>query len=366
MADETDDSQKTEDPSSRKLQRARSQGQVVQSREINTWFMLSAGAAIVLLLGPGIAAALQRTLAAFVALEPLADGGISWVLVRGRLVEVAAALVLPMLLAVGAALGGALVQTGLVFAADKFNFDLSRLSPLAGFKRLFSVRSLVDLLKNLAKVAVVAAILGWLVLPEFDRLAELPTIPVTALPAEIRRQVMKLTLAVLAVLTAIAMSDYLYQRFAFLRQMRMSKQEVKEEFRQAEGDPMVKARLRQIRMDRARRRMMAAVPTASVVVTNPTHFAVALKYEMGEKGAPRVVAKGQDLIAQRIREIAQDAEVPVVENPPLARALYAGVEIDREIPPEHYRAVAEIIGYVFRLKGKIKGPAVAPAASVVR
>lgn len=183
---------------------------------------------------------------------------------------------------------------------------------------------------------------------------------------EIYRLVLRLLLGVLAVLTVIAVGDYVYQRFSFMKSMRMSKQEVKEEHKQQEGDPMVRARLRQIRMERTRRRMMAAVPGASVVVTNPTHFAVALKYEMGAAGAPRVVAKGADLIAQKIREIAEENDVPIVENPPLARALYAGVEVDQEIPREHYRAVAEIIGYVFRLKGKIKGNAPAPAGSVLR
>jgi flagellar biosynthetic protein FlhB len=147
---------------------------------------------------------------------------------------------------------------------------------------------------------------------------------------------------------------------SFMRSMRMSKQEVKEENKQAEGDPVIRARLRAIRMNRARKRMMAAVPKASVVITNPTHYAVALQYEMGERGAPKVVAKGADLVAQKIREIAKEHDVPIVENPPLARALYAGVEIDREIPPEHYKAVAEIISYVFRLKGKLRPQA--PAA----
>ncbi len=129
---------------------------------------------------------------------------------------------------------------------------------------------------------------------------------------------------------------------------------MREEVKQSEGDPLIRARLRQIRMDRTRRRMMAAVPGASVVITNPTHYAVALKYELGAAGAPRLVAKGKDLIALKIREVAAENNVPVIENPPLARALHAGVEIDREIPPEHYKAVAEIIGYVFRLKGKLR------------
>jgi flagellar biosynthetic protein FlhB len=139
-----------------------------------------------------------------------------------------------------------------------------------------------------------------------------------------------------------------------MNSMRMSKQEVKEEYKQQEGDPFMKGKLRQIRTERARRRMMAAVPNASVIVTNPTHFAVALKYEMNSAGAPRLVAKGADLVAARIREVAREHGIPIVENPPVARALYATVELDQEVPPEHYKAVAEIISYVFRLKGKIR------------
>jgi flagellar biosynthetic protein FlhB len=157
-----------------------------------------------------------------------------------------------------------------------------------------------------------------------------------------------------AVLAGLAVFDYGYQYFDFRKSMRMSKQELKEEYKQTEGDPFIKAKLKQIRQERARKRMMAAVPDASVVITNPTHFAVALKYELGAQGAPKCVAKGADLIAARIREIAQENDVPLVENPPLARALYASVEVDQEIPPEHYKAVAEVISYIFRLKGKLK------------
>ena len=144
----------------------------------------------------------------------------------------------------------------------------------------------------------------------------------------------------------------MYQRFEFLKQMRMTKQEVKDELKQSDGDPLVRGRLRQIRADRARARMMAAVPTADVVVTNPTHFAVALKYESEIMSAPRVVAKGVDEVAFRIRELANDNDVPIVENPPLARALFATADLDDEVPSEHYRAVAEIISYVFQLKNR--------------
>jgi flagellar biosynthetic protein FlhB len=164
----------------------------------------------------------------------------------------------------------------------------------------------------------------------------------------------KVMIAALVALAVIAGGDYIIQRFRFLQRNRMSKQEVKEEFRQSEGDPAVKAKIRQIRMERSRRRMIAAVPEATVVIMNPTHFAVALKYESGKMAAPVCVAKGVDALALRIRAVAEEHEVAVVENPPLARALHASVEVDQAIPAEHYKAVAQVIGYVMRLSGKIR------------
>lgn len=354
MAD-SDNSQRTEQPSQRKLSNARLKGQVIQSREVNNLLMLATGAVIVLLLAPALTKSLTLTLARF--LEPaslLSGGGVLWEAVRGLFAEIAGALVLPLVLIVIAAAAGSLLQTGLVIATEKVGFDLERLSPIAGFKRLFSLRATLEFLKGVAKVAVVMAIIGVLLLPEFGRLGQMTSQAPAGLVADIYRLLLRISLGVLVMVALLALLDYGYQRFSFLRSMRMSKQEVKEEQKQSEGDPMVKARLRQIRMERARKRMMAAVPGASVVVTNPTHYAVALKYAMGDKGAPKVVAKGADLIAQRIREIAEENDVPLVENPPLARALYANVELDHEIPAEHYRAVAEIINYVFRLKAKLR------------
>jgi flagellar biosynthetic protein FlhB len=156
------------------------------------------------------------------------------------------------------------------------------------------------------------------------------------------------------VMFVIMIADYLYQRYEYMRSLRMSKQEIKDEYRQQEGDPQIKQRIRQIRVERARKRMIAAVPTADVIITNPTHYSVALKYDADKMRAPSVVAKGLDNIALKIREVAKEHNIPLFENAPLARALYATVDIDKEIPAEHYKAVAEIISYVYRLRGKFK------------
>jgi flagellar biosynthetic protein FlhB len=208
--------------------------------------------------------------------------------------------------------------------------------------------------KGLIKMGLVGAAAVWVVLPATNGLDLLPGMSTEAMVGEIHSLLLHMTVAAAAVMTAVALLDYIHQRFQFLRSMRMSKQEVREEYKQTEGDPHIKGRIKQLRAERARKRMMAAVPTASVVITNPTHFAVALHYELEKVGAPRVVAKGADVIAQKIREVAKANNVPIVENPPLARVLYAAVDIDQEVPPEHYKAVAEVIGFVLRQQGKLK------------
>ena len=355
MADPSDEGQKTEDASQRKLQHARDEGRVAQSREINTWFMLGTSGVLLLFVAPSLAQTLAVALARFV--EPsrfLAGDTVAWGAVGAILGRVAAALAVPLGLLMAAAIGGTMVQTGFVFASERLRFDFSHLSPIGGLTRLFSLRSVVEVAKGFAKVVVVGLVVTIMLRGELNRLTLIAGVTPEQTIAEIEHLVLRLLLGILAVLTVLAGADYFYQRLQHLRSLRMTKREVKEEMKQSEGDPAVRGRLRQIRMDRARRRMMAAVPGASVVITNPTHYAVALKYEMGAAGAPTVVAKGADLVALRIREIAEANGVPVVENPPLARALHASVALDREIPAEHYKAVAEIIGYVFRLKGKIK------------
>jgi flagellar biosynthetic protein FlhB len=265
----------------------------------------------------------------------------------------ALALAPPILLAMVAALASGLIQSGFVLSLEPIKPKLEKISPLGGLRRLFSARALAEFVKGLVKLAIVAAVIGLLLWPERRLISGVVTMELPQFLELLQSLGLRVLIAVLAVMSVIAGLDFLFQKSQHNKQLRMSKQEVKDEFKQTEGDPMVKARLRQIRVERARQRMMAAVPEADVVIANPTHFAVALSYQLGSSGAPKVIAKGVDSLALRIRERAEECDVPVVENPPLARALCEGVELDQEIPPVHYKAVAEIIGYVMRLKGRM-------------
>jgi flagellar biosynthetic protein FlhB len=254
-----------------------------------------------------------------------------------------------------AALAGSAVQHRIVLSIEPALPQLSRISPVAGLARLFSKQALANFAKGLAKLALFGAVLTALLWPERLRIVGLVGIdPAMILPFT-SALTMRMLGSVVAILAIVAAADYLFQYRQWYERQKMSLREMKEEFRQTEGDPAIKGKLRQLRHARMRKRIMAAVPKASVVITNPTHFAVALRYERG-MNAPLCVAKGVDLIARRIREIAEAHDIPVIENPPLARALHGTVEIDQEIPPEHYRAVAEVIGYLMRLRRLVTRP----------
>ena len=353
MAEE-DQSQKTEEPSQRKLQEARRKGQVATSQEVKHAFALLAGTLIVAvfmpLMGPGLVAKLGGLVGEAHRIDT--DPGALLHLLEAGAGQLALFLLLPMALVVALGVGACLIQHGWLVSAESLKPKLNKISPLAGLKRMVSLKSLVELLKGLLKIALVMG-LGWLVIaPEFSALESMAGMTAAEMMERIWLLAIKLMLAVLALMALVAGADFAYQRWEFLKQQRMTKQEVKDEFKQTEGDPLIKARLRSIRTERARRRMMAAVPGSDVVITNPTHFAVAMKYDPGTMAAPKVTAKGADLTAQRIRQLAREHDVPVVENPPLARMLYDAVEVDEEVAPEHYKAVAEVIAYVFRLQGR--------------
>ncbi len=360
MAEEQDDSQKTEDPSQKRLDDARQKGQIASSREVSNLLLIGTFALVLALALPGamreLAMALSHYLrhAADPALGAAALGGS----LRRGLVAMGVALLVPLLATLVAAVAAPALQGALVWTTESMMPKVERISPLAGAKRLFSLKSLVEFAKGMAKVGLMTVIGIAVVWPDRQRLVAAGQLESGAALVVLWEMAIRVCGAIAACLVLVAGLDYAYQRFEFMKRMRMSKRDLQDEHKQSDGDPVIKQRLRALRMEKARRRMMAEVPTSTVVITNPTHFAVALRYEPGETPAPKLVAKGVDAQAQRIREVALEHDVPIIESPPLARALHRSVELGALIPQQHYQAVAEIIGYVLRLRqagGGVRG-----------
>jgi flagellar biosynthetic protein FlhB len=354
VSDEAPDQEsKTEDPSEKKLEDAHKKGDVVKSQEVTTWFTLAGSALMFAMLAPGTTQALAESLKGLIANADMyevggaAFGSIFWQ-IMGAILLVA---VIPMLVISVFATAGNLVQHRPLVSVDPITPKFSKVSPLAGFKRLFSKESLVNFVKGLVKLSVVTAVLWFVLAPEINQAEVMITAEVGMILQDFLDLGVKIFAAVLSVVTIIALVDYVYQRNRWWNRQKMTVQETRDEYKQMEGDPKVKGRIRAIRQERGRKRMMQAVPEATVIITNPTHYAVALKYER-DMAAPLCVAKGADAIALKIREIATDHDIPIVENPPLARALYAAVDVDETIPTEHFKAVAQVIGYVMRLRSK--------------
>jgi len=264
-------------------------------------------------------------------------------------IELLAAVAIPFLLLALAALLGNMIQHKLVWSYESLKPKTSKISPVAGFKRMFSKQALANFAKGLVKLVLIGVVLTALLWPERDQLEALIwTDPVGVMPVA-KRIALKMLGVVVAIMAVVAVADYLFQYRQWHERQKMSLRELKEEFKNTEGDPIIKGKMKQVRQYRMKRRMIAAVPKAAVVITNPTHYSVALEYERG-MDAPVCVAKGVDQLALKIREVAGEHDIPIVENPPLARALHATVEVDEAIPPEHYKAVAEVIGYVMKLR----------------
>ena len=348
MADDNEAASKTEEPTPRKLQQAREKGDVPKTQDLGPLASLAAAASVVAVSGGWMSRNLAMDLLPFIAHPDtiVIEGGGGVEVARHAMMAALPVLIAVLLAAALAGVAGNLVQTGFLFSPDKLAPDFSKVSPFSGFKRIFGLDAFAQFVKSVLKLLLVA-IVAWMVLkPHLAEFAALPTLePAAMLPlsAKILRT---LVFAVAGVMLVIAAVDWMWQRQRFMQRMRMTKEELKDDYKQSDGDPHVKARQRQMRHERARRRMMQAVPKATVVVMNPTHYAVALKYEQGEAQAPQCVAKGLDAVALKIREVAEAAGVPVIEDPPLARALYASVEIDEVIPATHYEAVAKIIGFI--------------------
>ncbi len=354
MAEDQDDAQKTEDPTHKRLEDARKKGQIPQSREINHFFVLFAFMIILTVLSPSMMKKGFFSLRAFITSphDIQADGGNIHQIFAKISGDMLGILALPIGLIMVLALAASISQSKFNFSLESIKPKLEKISPLKGLKKMFSMKSFMEFFKGILKLTIVATVSYLAISPSMDKLRLLPNMTVDAILLMLMGLAGKMLMGVLIIMFIIALADYAYQRFEFIKSMRMTKQEVKDEYKQQEGDPIVKQRLRAIRMERARVQMMANVADSDVVVTNPTHYAVALKYESMTMNAPMVMAMGTDDVAERIKERAKEHKIPILRNPPLARAIYASGKVEEEIPMEHYQAVAEVISYIYKLKGK--------------
>ena len=350
-----DASEKTEDPTQKRLDDAIKRGDVVKSQEVSTWFVIAGATLVLIAFSGGMGAGLTTTMRGIIANSydiPM-NGPALPRLFEKLGFELIAVLAIPFLLLALAALGGNLIQHRMVWSFELLVPKLSRISLNSGLKRLFSVQALANLAKGLVKLVAVGAVLVAVMWPDRARIQSLVWTDLDAVLLVAKSLALKLMGVVVAIMAVVAASDYLFQYRQWYERQKMSLRELKEEFKQTEGDPKIRGKMKQVRQTRMRKRMIAAVPKATVVITNPTHYSVALQYERGMP-APVCVAKCIDELALKIREVAGEHRVPVVENPPLARALHATVEVDQAIPAEHYKAVAEVIGYVMRLRRAVR------------
>ncbi|WP_029008739.1 flagellar biosynthesis protein FlhB [Azospirillum halopraeferens] len=359
---EQNDEQKTEEPTEKRLREATDKGDVPRARDVGLLAGVAAAWLIVLVAAPGAMADLAALLLPLIENpnDIRLEGSAVDVVHRLRWVIVGVgAAMLPVLgLLAAGVVASAMGQGPFLFATERIRPKPSHLSPRSGLKRIVSRQALVEFIKSLVKLGIISAAAWYAVAPYIARTEGTVGMDVAGLPELLRDVTLRLLLAVLLATVLMAAVDVLWNRLEWRRRLRMSFREIKDEFKQIEGDPHVRARLKEIRRSRSKQRMMASVPRATVVITNPTHFAVALEYERGRMPAPVCLAKGADLIALRIRAVATEHGVPIVENPPLARALHASAEVDATIPLQHYQAVAEVITYVLRLKRGL--PAVRP------
>jgi flagellar biosynthetic protein FlhB len=367
MADESeDDSSKTEEPSQKKLDDARKKGKMVSSREISHFFMILSLLAFITILAPSMGRETLRLFAPLIAQPetiPFDTGGLKQLLDH-LLVGTLLLLLLPTLMTIIAAFAPSVIQQKWSFSTESIQPKLEKISPLAGFKRLFGMKALIEFLKNLLKITVIAVVGFLAVWPYREEMMNSLRGGNVSIMELSQLLAGKILIATVIFLFLLSIGDYLYQRFIFMKSMRMTKQEVKDEYKQQEGDPLIKNKIRQLRRAKAQKRMMANVPKADVIITNPTHFAIALQYDPATMPAPKLLAKGVDDVAARIREVAEKNKITIVRNPPLARALYDTAEIDEVIPAEHYQAVARVISYVYKIKGKTpQKPSGKPGAS---
>ncbi len=351
MAEETEKHEKTEDPTQKRLDDAHSKGDVAKSQEVSSWFVLFGSTLAIALFAYASSEKLYVDLRGFMnnLHDIKTDPGNLLILTESFGFTILLTLALPVLVIMLMGVAGNMVQHAPVWSTEQLKPKFSKISPKKGLERMFSSQSLMNFVKGILKITIVGVIMVAIVWPERDILDRLMHSDVRVILPIVFDFILMLMAATLFIMFFVAAADYIYQKNKWFEKQKMSMKEVKDEYKQTEGDPHIKAKIRQLRVEKSRQRMMANVPNAAVVITNPTHFSVALQYD-DNTPAPIVVAKGVDEIAFKIRTIAQAHDIPLVENPPLARSLYAMVEVDDQIPEAQYKAVAQVIGYVMRQK----------------
>lgn len=352
--EDEDESSKTEEPSERKISKAKEEGDVAISQDAKSFIMLLGTLFVIWLFVPIMCRWLGQMGASFIERSGNThiDKGNFIIVFEQGVFGFFKIMAIPFLIFMVLGIFASLSQTGFIYAPKKLEPNWNKLNIFAALPKFINKQKIVESLKGIIKIAVVS-FLAYLVLKPYLTKSELlPTMSTHGILDFIHHIVVMLIFTVTMAVLVIAAGDYAWQKYSHLLKLRMTKQEVKEEYKQMEGDPLVKSKIRQIRMNRARQRMMENVPKADVVIVNPTHYAVALEYKMNEMPAPKVTAKGVDTVALRIKAVAEENEIPIVENPPLARALFASTELDQTIPTEHFQAVAEVINYVMQLKNQ--------------
>lgn len=358
MADESF-GEKTETPTPRRLEEARERGQVPRSADLTAALVLLAGVGALYLVGGQVGEALTGALRQMLEFGHVEEMTSQTVMTEFMTSTRTFALAIVPIMAVVAVAGIAanLIQSGPVFSGHPLMPSLDKLSPIKGFGRIFSKRSLMRFVSNMAKLAAITWISYVVIAGDHERILALSGMSIRQMMTCGTEIVLGLGLKLAAVFVVLALFDYMYQRWQYTQDLRMTKQEVREEMKRMEGDPLIREQRRHIQRQMAMHRMSAEVPKADAVITNPTHFAIAIRYDADDMAAPRVVAKGADLLARRIREIAMEHGVPIIEKPDLARALYRAVEVGQEIPVQFYQAVAEVLAFVYRLANRRFSPA---------
>lgn len=350
--------EKTEEPTSKKREDARKEGNIPKSQEVGHVIVLLAGIIFLRLYVPTIGRLISESLVFFTGIltpESIKSAGdvnfIQNLFIRGMITFFQAALPVALMILFWGLVSN-LLQVGFLFTTKPLEPKFSKINPISGFSKFFSVRSMVEAIKNLIKLAIVGSIAYVTVKGEYAEVLSACNVSVKAIMVEMLLLAYKVSMRIVLTLIVVAILDLIYQRYDNTQKLKMTKQEVKEEHKQQEGDPQVKARIRQLQREMASRRMLQEVPEATVVITNPTHLSIAIKYDDG-MSAPLVVAKGADHMAMKIREVAAEHDIPMVEDVPLARGMYEQVEPGDEVPVEFFNAVAEVLAYVYKLQGKI-------------